>query len=143
MARLLTRLLSEIPGIVPLPIPPWQEVYSCWMFSFTIDPAQFRCDAAEFARQLAEAGIPGAGLGKYYLMPAACPFLQERAEKRLYPYSMPPASFTYHYGPQSCPRASAFLENWIRWVTFCEKYQPEHCEMVAEIVRRVATANRR
>jgi hypothetical protein len=31
----------------------------------------------------------------------------------------------------------------IRWSTFCEKYQPEHCELAAEIIRQVADQNRR
>jgi len=142
MIRLLTKRVGEIPGITPLPIPDYVTVYSCWMFGMSIDPAAFRCDAEEFARQLAEAGIPGAGQGKYYLMPAACTFLDERARNRVYPYSMPPASSTYRYGPESCPRAWSFLKNWIRWSTFCEKYQPEHCELAARIIRQVADKNR-
>ncbi|MFB3894956.1 MAG: LON peptidase substrate-binding domain-containing protein, partial [bacterium] len=75
MVRLLTDLLAEIPGITPLPIPAYQDVCSCWMTGFSIDPAQFRVDGEEFARQCAEGGITGAGQGKYYLMPAACTFL--------------------------------------------------------------------
>ena len=45
MIRLLTRLLGEIPGIRPLPIPDYMNVYSAWMCSFSIDPEQFRCSA--------------------------------------------------------------------------------------------------
>jgi hypothetical protein len=36
--------------------------------------------------------------------------------------------------PAACP----FL-----WTTFCAKYQPEHCELAAQIVRHVADRNRR
>jgi dTDP-4-amino-4,6-dideoxygalactose transaminase len=143
MIRLLTNLLAEIPGIIPLPIPEYVDVYSCWMAGFSIDPAQFTCTAAEFAEQVATAGIPGAGQGKYYLMPAACTFLQERAAKQTYPFSMPPASRTYTYSGDSCPNAQAFLEDFIRWSTFCEKYQPADCELAANIVRSVAERNRR
>ncbi|MCK4590227.1 MAG: DegT/DnrJ/EryC1/StrS family aminotransferase [Candidatus Latescibacteria bacterium] len=143
MVRLLTELIAEIPGITPLPIPDYMNVYSCWMFGMSIDPAVFRCTAEAFAQQLAEAGIPGAGQGKYYLMPAACTFLDENARNKVYPYSMPPASKEYRYSADTCPNARDFLENWIRWATFSEKYQPEHCELAARIVREVAEKNRK
>lgn len=142
MARLLTELIAGIPGVKPLPIPDYMNVYSCWMFGMSIDPGAFRCTAEAFAQQLADAGIPGAGQGKYYLMPAACTFLEERAQKRIYPYSMPPASREYRYSADTCPTARDFLEHWIRWSTLCEKYQPEHCELAAHIVREVAERNR-
>jgi len=143
MARLLTDLVAEIPGVTPLPIPDYMNVYSCWMFSISIDPDAFRCNAEEFAGQLAENGISGAGQGKYYLMPAACTFLDENARNKVYPYSMPPASKEYRYSADTCPNARDFLENWIRWSTFCEKYQPEHCELAAKIIREVADRNRK
>lgn|ERR1051325_2944244 len=78
-----------------------------------------------------EAGIASAGMGRYYLMPASCTFLQENANNRVYPYSQPPASRTYRYSADCCPNARNFLETTVRWVTFCEKYQPEHCELAA------------
>ena len=142
MIRLITRLLAEIPGITPLPIPDYQGVYSCWMAGFNLDPKAFRCGVDEFAAQAARAGLTGAGTGRYYLMPAALPFLQEKAQNRVYPYSTPPASRAYSYSADSCPNAKAFLETFIRWSTFCEKYEPEHCELAAQIVRQVADANR-
>ena len=143
MVRLLSELVGEIPEVEPFPIPDYMNVYSCWMFGMSIDPSQFSCSAEEFARQIAEAGIPGAGQGKYYLMPAACTFLDENARNKVYPYSMPPASREYRYGADSCPNAKDFLENWIRWSTFCEKYQPSHCRLAADIIRAVAERNRR
>jgi dTDP-4-amino-4,6-dideoxygalactose transaminase len=143
MIRLMSRLIGEIPGVSPLPIPDHQEVYSAWMFGMSFDPARFSCDAEEFAGQLAEAGIPGAGTGKYYLMPAALTFLQDWAATKRYPYSMPPAGREYRYGADNCPRAWQFLQTWIRWATFCEKYTQEHCRLAAEIVRSVAERNRR
>ena len=45
----------------------------------------------------------------------------------------------YSYTGDSCPNATAFLKTFIRWSTFCEKYQPEHCELAALIIREVAT----
>ena len=118
------------------------ETYSCWMTGFSIDPNAFRCDAESFAQQVADAGLTGAGLGKYYLMPAALPFLTDKAEKHRFPFSKPPASRTYTYGANTCSNARNFLDNFIRWTTFCEKYQPEHCDLVAQIVATVADQNR-
>lgn len=143
MIRLITQTLSEIPGIIPLAIPDYQSVYSCWMAGFRITPDAFRCDAESFAEQLAAAGIPGIGMGRYYLMPAALTFLQERAEQRIYPFSMPPATRHYSYTADHCPNAHAFLDTFIRWSTFCEKYEPVHCDLVAEMVNDVAERNLR
>lgn len=142
MVRLLTALLGEICGIVPLTIPDYADVYSPWMAGFSIVPGAFRCSADEFGRQCAEAGIPGIDTARYYLLAANCPFLQEWAAKGIYPYSVPPASGRHRYGGDVCPNARAFLENYLRWSTFCEKYEPEHCRLAADIVRRVAEANR-
>ena len=61
----------------------------------------------------------------------------------VYPYSRPPASRTYTYGAEACPNAARFLDTFIRWSSFCEKYQPEHCELAADIVREVADRFRR
>jgi perosamine synthetase len=141
MARLLSRLVAQVPGVTPLPIPDYVSVYSCWMFGLSLEPGAFRCSVEEFADQLAAAGIPGAGMGEYYLLPAACTFLEENARRQVYPYSQPPASREYRYGPESCPTAAGFLQTFIRWSTFCEKYTPEHCELAAAIVGEVATLN--
>lgn len=142
MARLLTALLNGIPGVRALPVPAYQEVYSCWMIGLTVEPAQFTCSVAEFAHQLAAAGIPGAGMGAYYLMPEACVFLDQYATAKRFPFSQPPASRAYRYGAQNTPTAAAFLQRFIRWSTFCEKYTEEHCRIAAQIVRAVADANR-
>ena len=142
MIRLLNRHLDAIPGITPLPVPDYVNVYSCWMAGFSIDPQAFRCSAETFAAQLAEAGVPGAGLGEYYLMPAALTCLQHRAAAKTYPYSIPPASREYVYAGAACPNAQAFLKTFIRWSTFCEKYRPTHCERAAMIVADVAERNR-
>ena len=142
MVRLLSEKIGEVPGVTPLPIPEYLDVYSCWMFGLSIDPEAFGCTTDEFAAQLVEAGIPAAGTGRYYLMPAALSFLQEKAGNKVYPYSQPPASREYGYGADSCPTAAGFLETFIRWSTFCEKYTEDHCELAAQIVREVADRNR-
>ena len=75
-------------------------------------------------------------------MPDALTFLEENARTKRYPYSMQPASREYRYDDTTCRTARAFLQTFIRWSTFCEKYQPEHCELAAEIVQQVAARNR-
>lgn len=143
MIRLLYDRLAAIEGIEPPAIPAWQEVHSCWMAGFALTPGAFTCTTDEFAAACAAGGIPGAGTGRYYLLPASCQFLAEAAAAERYPYSRPPASRRYCYGAECCPNAAAYLERFVRWSTFCEKYQPEHCELAAEIVGQVAARFRR
>jgi perosamine synthetase len=143
MIRLLSNLIGEIPGVTPLPIPDYVTVYSPWMFGMSIDPDRFHCTADEFGRQLEAGGIPGAGTARYYLPAVGSTFLEANAKAKRYPYSMPPASRTYHYGVDSCPRAWKFVQTWIRWATFCEKYTEEHCHLARTIVSTVAEKNRK
>ena len=142
MTRLLTCLVNEIPGVQALPIPDYQEVYSCWMFGITVAPAQFTCSVAEFGEQLAEAGIPGASTAAYYLIPECCTFLEDYARARRFPFSQPPASREYRYVAEDTPVAAEFLQRFIRWATICEKYTEEHCSIAAQIIRAIADANR-
>ena len=143
MIRLLSEKLSQISGIIPLPIPDYMNVYSCWMAGFSIDADAFTCDADTFAKAVADGGIPGAGLGRYYLIPAALPFLNEKANNKVFPYSMPPASRAYTYDGDSCPNAQEFLETYVRWSSFCERYEPEHCDLATHIVETVADKYRK
>lgn len=148
MIRLLSRLTSDIPGVTPLPIPAYMDVYSAWMFGMSVNPRAFRASPAEIGRQLQAEGIPGVdnvggGLARYYLMPRALRFVQENARLKRYPFSTPPASHEYRYDETTCPAAFAFLETFIRWATFCQRYTEEHCQIAAEIVRRVADRCRR
>ncbi len=142
IARILWPLLEEIPGITPLPIPENVTLFSCWMVGFHMDPQYFHCTAEEFSQQLADAGIPGAGTARYYLMPEALAFLQKRAEGKSHQFAMPPASRPYAYNADTCPNAKAYLENFIRWASIGEKYRPEHCKLIADIVRAVADRTR-
>lgn len=138
MARLLYKRLAEIPGITPLHVPDYVDVYSCWMAGFNIDPAAFTCGTEEFGATLADAGIPGAGTAQYYLLTEALTFLHEQSEQGTYPFSIPPAARIPKYGAATSPNAAKFLSTFIRWSTFCEKYTPDHCELAANIVRQTA-----
>jgi len=139
MIRLLSHLVGEIPGVTPLPIPDYVNVYSAWMFGMSIDPTQFTCSVREFGEQLK--GIPGASAAQYYYIPESLTFLEDNARNKVYPYSL--TSREYHYGTDTCPEAWKFVQNWIRWSTFCEKYTEEHCELAAHWICEVADANRK
>lgn len=143
MARYLNSLLEQIDGIHPLIIPDYVDVYSCWMYGFTIDLEKFNCTLEEFGAQLAKEGIGDAGPGKYYLMPEALTFLQRKAKDKVYPYSKPTASYDYSYSGDSCPNAKAFLNKFIRWSSFNERYEKEHCELAASMIEAVAKRNRK
>lgn len=138
LIRLIINLLSEIPGITPLAIPDYQDIYSCWMAGFSIDPEQFTCTPDEFAAACEQAGLTGAGLARYYNMPEAIAFLNEWATQGTHQYARPPASRRYAYGADTCPQAKRFLETFVRWCTFSEKYTEEHCHLLANMVGTVA-----
>jgi perosamine synthetase len=142
MARLLYKLFAQIPGITPLRIPESTTVYSCWMIGLNIDLEKIHCSTEFFAQEMEAAGIHGAGMGEYYLMPAALECLHKKVAGGIFPYSIPPASKKYEYSAASCPNAEKFLKTFIRWSTFCEKYTEADCQLAAEIVADVAEKNR-
>ena len=84
-----------------------------------------------------------ADIGKMYLMPAACTFLDDMARSKTYPFSTPPASREYSFSEDNCPNAREYLANFVYWPTFCEKYTEEICARAAAIVGEVADRNRR
>lgn len=143
MSRLLTDYLSQIPGITPHPIPDYQGVYSCWMMGFSIDPAQFTISSDEFGKQCDAEGLSGASTARYYLMPAALTFLQKAAREKAYPFHAPYTDRAHSYSGDSCPNAKRYLENFIRWTGFCEKYTEDHCKLAAKFVHTVAERNRK
>ena len=142
MARLLMDLLGQIPGVAPLPVPEWVEVWSPWMVGFSIDPRAFRCSADEFGAQCAAGASPAPARPATTSSRRPAPSSRIGPARERFPYSQPPASRAFSYSGDTCPTAQTFLDTFIRWATFCEKYQPEHCQQAAAIVRQVADANR-
>lgn len=143
VARIICEGLGEIPGIIPLQIPEYCTTFSCWMMGFNVDPKAFRCTVDEFGTQCDQTGLAGASSARYYLMPDALTYLHDLSAKREWPFSRPPASRDYRYSGDSTPNARAFLDTFIRWTSFCEKYTDEHAHMAVEMVRRVAEKNRK
>ncbi len=141
-ARRILRGLADIPGIIPLSVPDYADPLSCWMLGFNVESGAFRCTPDEFGRQLDEAGIPGAGTARYYLLPSALPFLSARAGRRKWPYDAATTARLHRYDAGTVPHAARFLETFIRWSTFCEKYTEADAGLAVEIVREVAEKNR-
>jgi dTDP-4-amino-4,6-dideoxygalactose transaminase/peptidoglycan/xylan/chitin deacetylase (PgdA/CDA1 family) len=141
-ARRILRGLAEIPGIVPMHASGHLNPLSCWMLGFNLSEGAFRCTADEFGRQLAEAGVPGAGTARYYLLPEALPFLRERAERRHWPYDAATTDRRHRYAADTVPRAARFMDTFIRWFTFCEKYTAADADLAVDLVRQVAERNR-
>jgi dTDP-4-amino-4,6-dideoxygalactose transaminase len=140
MAALLDGMIGRIDGIIPYRVPE-DRTHTYWMYGFSVDPRTFRATPDAMAAELAAAGIPGVGMGKYYLLPVALPFLREGAETREYPYSLLPGDWRHTYSAEAVPNARAFLDTWIRW-PWTEKYTPDHIAYIAEIVGKVAERNR-
>jgi perosamine synthetase len=142
MIRSIYSKLALIPGIKTLLIPTYQEVFSCWMAGFSLEPGAFRCSPAEFGAQMDQMGIRGSGTARYYLMPEAALFLKEQAETKAYPFSIARASLDHTYGAGKHPNASQVLDHFIRWI-ISENYQPEHCDLIAAVVSQIAEENRK
>ncbi len=140
-AALLDSLIANIPGITPYQVPA-ERAHTYWMYGFSINPTAFSCTPADFATELRAAGIANAGLGRYYLMPVALPFLASQAAQKEYPFSKPPASFNYNYSGDMTPNAKQFLDTWIRWV-WTEKYTDEHIDYLATAIKQTADRYRR
>jgi perosamine synthetase len=140
MAEMLDDIIGKIDGIIPYQVPE-ERTHTYWMYGFSLDPQKFSCPPDDFASQLKEAGIPGAGMGRYYLMPEAVTFLREEAEDRKYPFSLTDPSWAHTYSAESVPNAKNFLNTWIRW-SWTEKYGENHIRHIADIISRVAGKNR-
>jgi len=56
---------------------------------------------------------------------------------------LPPASRSYKYDGNSCPNAQNFLDTYIRWSSFCERYTVEDCDTASGIVATVAEKYRK
>lgn len=141
-ARLMTRQLAGIHGIVPLAIPDFCTAFSCWMYGFSVDSGAFRCSVDEFAQRLNERGMPNIGTGRYYNLPESVAFLQQYVDQGRYPFSVPPAARRQHYTAETAPDGHKFLASFVRWF-WTEKYTDEHIARMAKIIREVAEANAR
>ena len=139
MAQRLDSALNDIPGISAYLVPE-DRSHTYWMYGFSVDPESFSCSVDELGDELKNAGIPGIGTARYYLMPAALTFLRDKAEDRAYPFSLLPANWEHTYGAEATPNAASFLESWIRW-PWTEKYNSGHVDYIADILRRVAEKN--
>lgn len=140
-AAMLTERIREIPGLRAYEVPA-DRTHTYWMYGFHVEEERLAVGTAEIAAQLKEAGIP-CGQSKYYVLPAAVPFLAEKAAKGVYPFSTPPASRQIDYeAKRICPNAVRFMDNWIRW-NWTEKYTEDDVEKMAAIIRNVFSRNAR
>ncbi len=140
-AAMLTAMLAEMPGIIPYSVPQGRT-HSYWMYGFTLELEQFRCNIDEFCKQLSQEGLSGVGPARYYLLPESLWFVKENAQKGRYPFCTPPASRIPVYSAASTPNAQRFLDRWVRWF-WTEKYTEKHVEMMANMVRTVVERNHR
>lgn len=141
MASLLNGLISDIQGLTIYRVPD-NRTHSYWMYGFTIDPDAYACSVAELAARLTEAGF-ACGMGKYYVLPAAVPFLQEHADQGDYPFNLSAASrgINYNYNADEiCPHAVRFMNNWIR-TFWTEKYKEEDIFLISHIIHEVCNSN--
>ncbi|MDD5597275.1 MAG: DegT/DnrJ/EryC1/StrS family aminotransferase [Victivallaceae bacterium] len=138
-ARLLTEKLKDVDGIIPLHIPDYCTIFSCWMYGFTAVPEKLKCSPSELAEKIKAKGLGNIGMGKYYLMPDALVFLRKQAMNKIYPFSIPGAPGQEIYdGSRQTPNAKTFLDNFIRWA-WTEKYTEKHVDIMYNIIKKVVT----
>lgn len=135
-AALLDDLIRDIDGITPYDVPA-DRTHTYWMYGFSVSAERFGSSVQEFGERLAANGVPGAGMGQYYLMPEAVRFLGEYVENGIYPFTTPPSSRTYQYNADVTPNARNFLDGWVRW-PWTEKYSEAHIRYIAELVAKTA-----
>lgn len=140
-AALLNDRIRDVPGLIAYEVPA-DRTHTYWMYGFNVDADRLTVGTAEIAAQLKEAGIP-CGQSKYYVLPAAVPFLADNVAKGQYPFSTPPASRAIDYDAERiCPNAVRFMDSWIRW-NWTEKYTDGDVEKMAAIIRDVFGRNAR
>jgi len=120
-AALLTRLVSDIPGVHGPPVLPHTEpIY--WLYFLRFDLAQFRVGLDELAAALTAEGLPG-GTARYYLVPDSHTFLENRDLSHV-------------------PNAVGLLNSAYRW-PWTDRYTEADVADMAGMVRKVAAAYRR
>jgi dTDP-4-amino-4,6-dideoxygalactose transaminase len=135
MAALLDQRLREIPGVIPYEVPA-ERTHTYWMYGFSVDPERIDCRVEDLAAELTEAGI-SCGMGRYYVLPAAVPFLAANVANGVYPFSVPPASRKVDYTPDRVtPESVRFMDRWIRW-SWTEKYTEADVDLMASIIGTV------
>lgn len=139
----LNKLLSEIEGIRPCPIPAdGDAVY--WIFPFIVETEALSVDLDTFAAALNAEGL-AASSGRYYLIPDSHDLLNDL--RHTYSIGDRPGGnrdtyFDRKYSAGMTPKAKWYVDHMLRW-TFTEKYSDTDVEDIATIISKVANRYRR
>lgn len=134
----LSRLLAEIDGVTPSPVPERGDaVY--WIYPFLVEVEAMRVGLPDLARAMAAEGLRGIGSGRYYLVPDSHDLLNDL--RRTYGAGALPggASDTYFgrgYSAADTPNAKWYVDHMLRF-PFTEKYSERDVEDIARIVGKV------
>jgi dTDP-4-amino-4,6-dideoxygalactose transaminase len=136
----LSRLIAEIDGVTPSPVPPRGDaVY--WIYPFIIEVERMRAGLLELARAMAAEGLPGIGPGWYYLVPDSHDLLNDL--RRTYgPGAVPGGASDGHFGRSyaaaDTPNAKWYVDHMLRF-PFTEKHSERDIEDIARIIRKVTS----
>jgi perosamine synthetase len=134
----LSRLIGEIPGVTPSPLPERGDaVY--WIYPFIVEVEAMRASLPELGRAMVAEGLVGVGSGRYYLVPDSHDLLNDL--RHTYREAAQPggASDTYfgrRYSADDTPNAKWYVDHMLRFM-FTEKYTDRDITDIAAIVRKV------
>jgi len=134
----LSRLLAEIDGVTPSPVPERGDaVY--WIYPFLVEVEAMRVGLDDLGRAMAAEGLSGIGSGRYYLVPDSHDLLNDL--RHTYADGAMPggASDSYFgrtYSAADTPNAKWYVDHMLRF-PFTEKYSDRDLEDMARIVRKV------
>lgn len=138
LGRLLTEKIKDIPGVIPLYIPPGcDHVY--WLYPLILEIERFKVDIWQIARAMEAEGLKGISPAPYYLIPESHTYFKDRFH--LYgqtdcPFNCPLFKRKIYYRPSDLPNAKRLIERTLRWV-WTEKYQKKDIEDIAKIIEKV------
>ncbi|MEM2960611.1 MAG: DegT/DnrJ/EryC1/StrS family aminotransferase [Candidatus Bathyarchaeia archaeon] len=139
----LNKLLAEIDGIIPCPIPDGGDaVY--WIFPFIVEIEKFSVSLDKFAAAISAEGL-SLSSARYYLIPDSHDLLNDL--KHTYTDVDKPGGNSDNYlgrtySAKMTPKAKWYVEHMLRW-NFTDKYTERDIEDIATIIRKVANRYRK
>lgn len=137
-AKILDEALAGCPFIRRLPLNTPERENAYWLYPIILNMETLTCDIAQFVKALNAEGIP-AGPVMWPQCYKERAFVEHNGVGRLkYPFEDPatrPEAVTYD--KVFCPNA-AEVETECFWVPTHPTYEPEHMELIAAGIRKVA-----
>jgi dTDP-4-amino-4,6-dideoxygalactose transaminase len=137
--EMLTRLVRDVPGILPPVAPPRCES-TCWYYLLRVDEKRLGVSRDEFVKALAAEGVPA---GFYLRRVDQFPLFQDRTiyqprkDKFTCPFDCPGYRGKVSYRAAECPNVDVVLRTGVI-IPMSEFYTVQDVRQTAAAVRKVA-----